>query len=737
MAKFRSIKNSFIAGQISPTSFGRTDLPQYPHACKLFKNQIPLLSGGSTRRPGTRFAFASENPVALYPFVFSKTESYAVGVFSTGPEVVGIVRKDPDYAASLDHTPTIIPATTLIIGTPFEPTNDDFYLSIFDLQYVQSADIMYFVHSDMKPARIVRTAINAFTIKNFDQGLTGSALRDAYPYLDQNTTATTLTPSATTGSGVTLTASAALFSTDHIGSIFKINHAGTYGAIQITGYSSSTVVTGTVIVNFGSTGASAAWWEAAWSVHQGWPRTIAFFKSRLVYGGTKESPDSIWFSEDSDYDQLSVDALIKTTTPGDGSTTGPAGIDPFTIIPSEQQLNSIQWMSSERGLLVGTLADEILIDRETTGGFGSDNAQVEVVSHYGSAYKKAIRAGSELFFVRPSQLDLRAFVFNNQEQSFTGDPLQVLFDEYPKIESLGGTYEHQMRSLAWDNTRNVLWGCDSAGNMFGMTRERRLGIIAWHVHELGGFDGTIRRTGDDISPTVPDPSYFLPTGSVVSLCVVPDPVRNIDDVWICSLRKIDGDWIYHVEFLSGLGRSSDSIYDHYYTSDATYYVDDLADYNNLLHLEGETVTALYKGTHGLTEQQGKIVLGGAISISAPTGNEITLAGYKFSSTIIPVRIEAGSQIGSAQGAIKRIHEAFVRFYKTITCKIGRDADNLETLVFRTSDTLQGQSAEFFTGDKRVKIDCDYDRDGFIYLVADNALPMNVISISLEGLTYDG
>jgi hypothetical protein len=61
VAKFRFQKSSLLAGEISPTAFGRTDLPQYQAACKTLRNMIPRLSGGAYRRPGTFFEKALDN----------------------------------------------------------------------------------------------------------------------------------------------------------------------------------------------------------------------------------------------------------------------------------------------------------------------------------------------------------------------------------------------------------------------------------------------------------------------------------------------------------------------------------------------------------------------------------------------------------------------------------------------------------------------------------------------------
>ena len=74
---------------------------------------------------------------------------------------------------------------------------------LFEIQYVQIADTMYMVHPEVAPQTLVRNADDDWTLTAIDYS-TG-------PFLPYNITGTTITPSATTGTGITLTASTSLF----------------------------------------------------------------------------------------------------------------------------------------------------------------------------------------------------------------------------------------------------------------------------------------------------------------------------------------------------------------------------------------------------------------------------------------------------------------------------------------------------------------------------------------------
>jgi hypothetical protein len=102
-----------------------------------------------------------------------------------------------------------------------------------------------------------------------------------------------------------------------------------------------------------------------------------------------------------------------------------------------------------------------------------------------------------------------------------------------------------------------------------------------------------------------------------------------------------------------------------------------------------------------------------------------------------MRPEAGSIIGTAQGAIKKIHKITLRFWRTLWAKVGRDEDNdMDEVEFHQGPDLIGLSPELFEGDKTQEFDGDYDRNGFVRIICDEPLPFCLVGIISEGMTYD-
>jgi len=211
----------FNGGEWTPLLITRNKLAKYENACKQLQNMIVLSQGPVSRRSGTKFiATTKDNAAArLIPFEFSKTDSYALEftdlvmrVFRNGGQVLDA--NDDPYELTTTFTTDDLP----------------------DIQFVQSADIMWMVHPDHEIQELTRTGHTSWTFTDADL-ITG-------PFLDRNTTDTTITASATTGS-ITLTASTAIFEADHVGSIWEINHVVDNSAVSgsFTGTGNSTEVT--------------------------------------------------------------------------------------------------------------------------------------------------------------------------------------------------------------------------------------------------------------------------------------------------------------------------------------------------------------------------------------------------------------------------------------------------------------------------------------------------------------
>ena len=102
----------------------------------------------------------------------------------------------------------------------------------------------------------------------------------------------------------------------------------------------------------------------------------------------------------------------------------------------------------------------------------------------------------------------------------------------------------------------------------------------------------------------------------------------------------------------------------------------------------------------------------------------------YNSTLKTLRIEAGSQAGTAQGRKKRYNEVLVRLLNTVGVKINGDQ-----LPFRSSADEMGEPIPQFTGDKRVT-NLGWNREGQVTIQQEQPLPLTVLAITGTQTTSD-
>lgn len=140
--------------------------------------------------------------------IFNKKLSSAeVTAISTKPDInfTDWIATDPDDEYPICETPS-----------PYQEGD------LFELQFRQSADVMWIVHPNYAPRKLSRTTPTSFELSTID-----FANGPFLPRNDlKNNDGVTITPSATTGN-ITLTASSAVFDSAHTsspGALFKIRH---------------------------------------------------------------------------------------------------------------------------------------------------------------------------------------------------------------------------------------------------------------------------------------------------------------------------------------------------------------------------------------------------------------------------------------------------------------------------------------------------------------------------------
>lgn len=184
---FSQLIPSFNAGELSPYLDARPDIEKYGSGCRRLENMIVMPYGGAYRRGGTEYLGAakySDKSCRIIGFNFSTTTSF---VIEAGELYFRFWKNGARIADPVS-------------GDPFEVVTPYVEADLRQVQYIQINDVMFFAHPSRPIQKLSRLADDNWTMEQMAP--------DWPALLDENITKLTLAASATTGTGVTLTAAA-------------------------------------------------------------------------------------------------------------------------------------------------------------------------------------------------------------------------------------------------------------------------------------------------------------------------------------------------------------------------------------------------------------------------------------------------------------------------------------------------------------------------------------------------
>ncbi len=761
MARASQIQNAFNAGELSSLMLGRSDVDKYGAGLFVCLNALCLSQGAWTRRPGTAYLHQTrhhDKNSRLIPFQFSVTQTYVLefgegyirfftehGILAEASQTFTAVTKaSPGVVTKTAHgysdgdrlyLSDIVGMTQLAgrevvvtnktantfelydsDGNAIDTTDYDTFTSgkmskileiettiteeeLPEVRVTQSADTLFIFHPDHKPQKLVRTSALSWTLSDLE-------FTDG-PYDTMNTTSTTLTPSAATGTGVTLTASAvtgingdAGFKSTDVGRLIRIKQGDVWGYCEITGFTSTKVVTVSVLSTLTDTTAKTDWRLGIWSDTTGWPRCGTFYEDRLYLAGAALFPQRLDGSKTGLYTNFSPSAT-------DGTVADDNAVA-FTL--NADDVNAIKWLvPNEKGLLAGTSRGEWQVKAAALNeAITPTNISGRPSTRHGSADVAPISSGKATLFLQRASRKVRELAYVFEVDGFRAPDMTLLAEHITRPSITEMAYQEQPQT--------IIWSTRSDGVLLGFTYERDQDVTAWHRHELGGQSDA---DGD-----------FIPV--VESVAVVPAPDATRDELYMVVQRYINGGEKRYVEYLSKIWEVDDEQEDAFHVDCGYTQVADTATdtVTGLWHLEGETITPYADGaTHpAVTVTNGKITLTHKATV-------ITL-GYAYNSDGQTMPFDGGSQDGSSQGKVRRIARVGFCLVDTLGLKFGKDADNLTEILVRQWGDLAGAATPLFTGVIRERFEGGYDKLGQIYWRADGPLPATVLAVMPQATVSD-
>jgi hypothetical protein len=240
MARVRVPLNNFQFGEVSPSLTSRTDTQVYTNAAEQVRNFFIRSEGGLKKRTGTkRWANFGSNPahstdlrqsVRIEPFVFSDDEQYIIAFSNERIEIFQISPTTGDVSSIQTIT-----GQSWLVNTTAAP-----YLE--EITFAQQGDVMFIAHQTFMIRLLTRTSLTTFAVSTFAFAQSRDANEIYQPYFTFQDLGVTISSSATTGTGATLTSSADYFTSDHVGIDLLIGET----RCRITAFTNATTVTATI-----------------------------------------------------------------------------------------------------------------------------------------------------------------------------------------------------------------------------------------------------------------------------------------------------------------------------------------------------------------------------------------------------------------------------------------------------------------------------------------------------------
>ena len=386
----KTVITNFSSGELNPLLATRTDVPSYFQGAKECKNFALLAEGGLMRRPGTNFLAALPAESRIIPFIFSDDEVAIIVLSNNRMDVYNTsgTALTSNYTTNCNWTTA----------------------QLFEINFAQFGDTIFVTHRNNAIRKIFRDTATAFSVSVFAFATHSTGYPRYQPYYKYAASTVTLNPASSSGTGVSITASAAIFDTDAnwIGKTIRIGGK----EIDITGRTNTTVVVGTIRESLANSNETADWDESVMSDHRGYPQAVTFHANRLWFGGLYSKPANIIASKISEYTNFDVDNADDA--------------DAIDIDISGDQVNEIRHLISGKDLQVFTDGGEYYIPPASDNTITASNISIKRQSPYGISRTAPKMFDQATGFVQKTGKAIREFIYSDLEDGYKSTSVSIL-----------------------------------------------------------------------------------------------------------------------------------------------------------------------------------------------------------------------------------------------------------------------------------------------------------------------
>jgi len=672
----RTFARSFAGGEITPEMYGKIDDVRFQTGLATCRNFFTLPHGPAVNRPGFEFVREvkdSTKATRLLPFSFSVTQTL-------------VIEMGAGYFRFHSQGGTVLTA-----GVPYEIANSYAEADLFEIKFVQSADVVTLVHPDYPVSELRRLGATNWT---FVQPTFGAGIGAPSGLIVTPTTAgasylrTDQYVVTSTKDGAESVASAAVTASNNL------NAADTYNTVEwtaepgATGYrvyrragglfyligvlegnSSTAIIDDNLPYNGAVTPPQASDPFAS----ANYPAAVTYFEQRKFFGGSLAQPQNVWSTRTGSEDNFNY-------------AVPPRDDDSIQFRIAAREFNQIIHIVPVQDLIIMTQAGEWRVyssgDALTPDGYG-----VKPQSYVGAGHATPITTGSNLIFA-DTAVHAREMAFAESAGGYLTGDLSLraphLFDGYELVDTAQSKAPYP-----------ILWFASTSGKLLGLTYIPEQQIAGWHQHDtLGSFESVAS----------------VREGSETALYAV-------------IQRQINGSAVRYVERMHS--RQFSRLADAFFVDAGVYYDGDPISVvtEGLDHLEGETVSILADGA--VHPQQ--VVIDGQITLEEPASTLVI--GLPIEADLVPLPFTA-EMVAYGHARPKNVNEVWLRVYRSSGFFAGPLGGKLTEFKQRTTEPY-GTPPRLVTDEVSIKISPSWSTNGQIMIRQSDPLPLSVLSMVLE------
>lgn len=487
-----------------------------------------------------------------------------------------------------------------------------------------------------------------------------------------------------------------------------------HGLVLITGYTSPTQATGTVVRAIWSDEPTYLWARGAWNERFGYPSSVVLHQQRLVFG----QRDRLIGSQVGGFDNFERSEFADASWQYDLAATVQA---------------NIVSLQSQRGLIVLTEFSEWLADGGGEGAVITPAAfRSEQLSTFGSARCTPEMIHSNVVFVQAGGLILNEYLFNFGRQNYEAVDLGELAEHFTS---------EGLRELAWAPVpHGLLYAVTQAGSLLTLAYRRAAGnageggMLAWTKHTTPDAPGVL-------DPAVTPDSSTDGVGAFESVCAVPG-TDEISNVMVCIRRMLpSGTMVRTIESLqvgywaalksaerdatavAGICTLDGGV------SAAMLAVDPTM--TGLSHLEGLAVQVLLNGM----VHPDRVVNGGEIELDMTgiSGVVTATAGLAPLVELQPFFATITLRDGGSDGRAFKVAKLNTRFYLSGAAKYADDDEGSPwfDVDFRSAEDAIDSAVPFKTALRKLDLAGGWVTETQFIFRNQSPLPMNILGLTAE------